>query len=388
MKIISVPLCDLHVDPKNARKHDKKNIAAIKGSLKQFGQQKPIVTTAQGKILAGNGTFAAAKELGWERIDVVYSDLDTMKQKAFALADNRSAELAEWDDAFLEETLLELSDVEFDLGDIGFDDIFVKGHIRKGSKGNIDDDEVPPVAKNLHNVARGQVWKLGDHRLMCGDSTSEDDVAKLMDGKKADMVFTDPPYGVSYQSNMRTKSEKFDVIKNDEKFIVDWLPVVKTKSTGWVFIWTTWKVLSVWLEITKDFAEISNMIVWDKGGGGIGDLEKTFSTDYEIALVFHRGAKITGKRLGSVWSINKDASSEYVHPTQKPVALAEMAIENCTDKKSIVLDVFGGSGSTLIACEKTDRVNHSMELDEHYCSVIIERWQQFTGQEAVLVFAR
>lgn len=252
-------------------------------------------------------------------------------------------------------------------------------------QGNGDADAVPEIPKNVHNVQRGQIWQLGEHRLMCGDSTSKEDVAKLMDGQKADMVFTDPPYGVSYQSNMRTKTEKFDVLKNDEIFIDGWLPHAGTFSTGWVFIWTTWKVLQKWFDITNDFAPLTNMVVWDKGGGGIGDLEKTFSTDYEIALVFNRGAKITGKRLGSVWDIGKDAASEYLHPTQKPVALCVMALENCTHSKALVLDFFGGSGSTLIACEKTKRVNYSMELDEHYCSVIIERWQQFTGQTAALL---
>lgn len=167
-------------------------------------------------------------------------------------------------------------------------------------QGNGDADAVPEIPKNVHNVQRGQIWQLGEHRLMCGDSTSKEDVAKLMDGQKADMVFTDPPYGVSYQSNMRTKTEKFDVLKNDEIFIDGWLPHAGTFSTGWVFIWTTWKVLQKWFDITNDFAPLTNMVVWDKGGGGIGDLEKTFSTDYEIALVFNRGAKITGKRLGSV----------------------------------------------------------------------------------------
>jgi DNA modification methylase len=128
----------------------------------------------------------------------------------------------------------------------------------------------------------------------------------------------------------------------------------------------------------------SNLIVWDKGGGGIGDLSKTFSTDHEMALVFHRGSKITGKRLGSVWSIGKDASSKYLHPTQKPVGLAEMAIVNVTNEKQIVLDFFLGSGSTLIACEKNKRILFGLELSEAYCDVIINRWQNYTGKKATL----
>jgi len=127
------------------------------------------------------------------------------------------------------------------------------------------------------------------------------------------------------------------------------------------------------------------MVIWDKGGGGIGDLSKTFSTDYEIALVYNRGAEITGKRLGSVWSIGKDGASEYLHPTQKPVGLAEMAIENCTTVNANVLDLFGGSGSTMIACEKQKRHSFIMEIDPKYCDIIISRWCKYTGNKNIIL---
>jgi DNA modification methylase len=137
----------------------------------------------------------------------------------------------------------------------------------------------------------------------------------------ADMVNTDPPYGVSYQSNMRTKTSKFEVLKNDD-MILDVEPVIAACSRGWVFIWTTWKVIDKWLDNTKGLGFPTNVVIWAKGGGGIGDLKKTFSTDYEMALVFNRGAELCGKRIGSVWKIGKDGATEYAHPTQKPVALA------------------------------------------------------------------
>ena len=205
-----------------------------------------------------------------------------------------------------------------------------------------------------------------------------------MDGQKADMVFTDPPYGMSYQSNSRTKSAKFAVIKNDDKIITDWLPLATAFSSGFCFVWTTWKVLDQWLAVTKDFAPLTNMVVWDKGGGGIGDLKKTYSTDHEIALVFNRGSDLTGKRIGSVWDIGKDRAAEYVHPTQKPVALAEQALDTTTTRGNVILDFFGGSGSTLIACERQNRQARLMELDPRYCDVIVKRWQQFTGKTATL----
>ena len=216
---------------------------------------------------------------------------------------------------------------------------------------------------------------------MCGDSTDKADVDRLMDGNKADMVFTDPPYGIDYQSNMR--KQKFNTIENDDRFITKWIKFLPEISNGWVFIWTTWKVLKEWITISESIGECTNMVIWDKGGGGIGDLKKTFSTDYEIAIVFNRGAEITGKRLGSVWEINKDNPTKYKHPTQKPVDLCAMALTNCTTDYSVILDLFLGSGSTLIACEKTNRQCYGMEIDPHYCSVIIQRYKDFCGKDVV-----
>ena len=201
---------------------------------------------------------------------------------------------------------------------------------------------------------------------------------------KVDLVFTDPPYGYEYQSNMRTKSKKFDVLKNDDK-ILNFMPYIKSHCKGFVFICTTWKVLDKWLPLFNKYFDLTNMIIWDKGGGGIGDLEHTFSTDYEIILCSNNGAKITGKRIGSVWSIPKDNANDYIHATQKPTKLAATAIENTTQKNAIVLDVFGGSGSTLIACEQLNRNCYTMELDPKYCDVIIKRWENLTGEKAELI---
>jgi DNA modification methylase len=203
-----------------------------------------------------------------------------------------------------------------------------------------------------------------------------------MDGQKAEMVFTDPPYGIEYQSNRRTKSQKFDVLANDDKFL-DITPILEMFSKGWIFVWTSWKVQTKWVEMFSVFGYPTNIVIWHKPGGGIGDLKKTFSSDYETALVWHRGAELTGKRIGSVWKINKDGATTYVHTTQKPVALAEEAIDKTTNRNAIVMDLFGGSGSTLIACEKTARQCRMMELDPKYCDVIIKRWQDYTGKNAI-----
>jgi DNA modification methylase len=250
------------------------------------------------------------------------------------------------------------------------------------------DDETIKEIEVEYNVPQraklGDIWQLGNHRLMCGDSTDAETVAKLMNGKKADMVFTDPPYGYNYQSNMRVKSEKFDILMNDDK-ILDFMKPLKAVNNGFVFVCTTWKVLDKWLPLFNKYYNLTNMIIWDKGGGGIGDLKHTFLTDYEIILCSNNEREITGKRLGSVWNISKDNANEYIHATQKPVKLSATAIENTTKENEIVLDLFGGSGSTLIACEQLKRICYMMELDPKYCDVIINRWEKYTGQKAVLL---
>lgn len=381
MKIERLSIEQLKLDPNNARKHDNANLEAIAGSLTQFGQRKPIVISQDNIVVAGNGTLTAAKSLGWTEIDAVRvpADWDADRIKAFALADNRTAELAAWDQQVMASQLLELQEAGFDIEEFGFELQEPPLDIETITEDAIPDDVIA-------RAKVGDIWQLGKHKLLCGDSTDINTVAKMMGNDVASLVFTDPPYGVEYQSNMRTKTKKFDVLANDDKFL-DVTPVIDKFSKGWMFIWTSWKVQTTWIDIFADYGYPTNIIVWHKPGGGIGDLKKTFSSDYEIALVWHRGAELTGKRIGSVWTINKDASSTYLHPTQKPVALAAEAIDKTTVRDAIVLDLFGGSGSTLMACEQTNRQARLVELDPKYCDVIIQRWENLTGQKAELVNA-
>jgi DNA modification methylase len=245
----------------------------------------------------------------------------------------------------------------------------------------IVEDEVPePPADPI--TKPGDLWLLGEHRLLCGDSTKAEEVERLMAGAKAGMVYTDPPYGMSYQSNWRTKSAKFAVLENDDRVLTEWIEPAIHNSEGWVFIWTTWKVLEQWFPVVKPFGKLSNLVVWSKGGGGIGDLKKTFCTDHEIAFVFNRGAELCGKRIGSVWSFGKDAAGDYAHPTQKPVALAAEAIDKTTIKACTVYDPFLGSGTTLIAAEQLGRKCYGMEISPQYCDVIVKRWETLTGKKA------
>jgi DNA modification methylase len=367
----------------NSRTHSDDQVAQIAASIKEFGFTNPILIDDAAGIIAGHGRLMAAKRLNLTEVPTItLKGLTEAQKKAYVIADNKLALNAGWDTEALTAELKRLQELDFNLDLIGFDsDELAQLLEPEQVEGLTDEDDVPDVPETPVTV-EGDIWVLGNHRIMCGDSTSIDAVDNLMDGARADMVFTDPPYGVAYQSNMRTKTQKFDVLKNDD-VILDIAPVIEAASTGWVFVWTSWKVLTLWIEQFASLGYPTNQIIWFKGGGGIGDLKKTFSSDYETALVWNRGAELTGKRIGSVWKVGKDSASEYAHPTQKPVALAEEAIDKTTRVGYKILDLFGGSGSTLIACEKTNRNCYMMELDPKYCDVIIKRWQDYTGKKAV-----
>jgi DNA modification methylase len=380
-KIMAVD--DLTPYANNSRTHSDDQIAEVARSISEFGFTNPILIDEAGGIIAGHGRLLAAKQVGMDEVPTItLHGLTPEQAKAYVIADNQLALNSGWDLDMLKVEIEALQELDFDIDLLGFDDEFLDDLLGLDIDEGLTDEDACPELPETPVTVLGDVWVLGNHRLMCGDSTSIDAVDKLMDGKKADMVHTDPPYGVSYQSNMRTKSDKFDKLANDDVFL-DIAPVIEACSTGWVFVWTSWKVLTTWIDMFEGFGYPTNQVIWFKGGGGIGDLKKTFSSDYETALVWHRGAELTGKRIGSVWKVDKDAASSYVHPTQKPVALPEEAIDKTTRSKDIVLDLFGGSGSTLIACEKTSRYARLMELDEKYCDVIITRWQDFTGKVAV-----
>ncbi len=367
----------------NSRTHSDEQIDKIVRSIEEFGFTNPLLIDENNTIIAGHGRLDAAVRIGIEQVPCVVLDgLSDVQKAALVIADNKIALDAGWDrDILLSQfDFLKESDYDLTLTGFGLEELceFMPDELPEAFCG---EDECPDVPDEPITQL-GDIWLLGKHRLMCGDSTSIDTVDKLMNGVKADMVFTDPPYGVNYQSNMRTKSKKFEVLKNDDVFI-DFMPIVEMSSTGWVFVWTSWKVQNKWIELFNSFGYPSNMIVWHKPGGGIGDLKKTFSSDYELGLVWNRGASLCGKRIGSVWTINKDGSTEYKHPTQKPVELATEALDKCTKINANVLDLFGGSGTTLISCEKLKRKCFMMELDPKYCDVIIQRYENYTGKKAI-----
>jgi DNA modification methylase len=361
--------------PKNPRLIKSEKFEKLKKSIEDnpemLGMREVLVYPLDAKfvIIGGNMRYQACKELGFTEVPCKVLDKETTAEqlRAITIKDNVGFGEHDWDLLANEWEAEELE--EWGLQVPSFE---AEEQILEAEE---DDFEVPDGGIET-DIVLGDLFEIGEHRLLCGDSTDSDAVARLMDGQKADMVFTDPPYGVSYQSNMRTKTEKFDVLENDNVFTTEWINNLPLFSKGFVFVWTSWKVLKQWIEFCEPIGELSNIIVWDKGGGGIGDLKKTFSTDFEVALVYHRGAEIKGKRLGSVWSIGKDVSTKYLHPTQKPIELAAMAIENITNQNELVLDLFLGSGSTMVASHQLKRKCYGMELDPKYCQVIIDRMKK------------
>ena len=359
----------IKTNPKNPRLIKDDKFKKLVKSIQEFPQMlelRPIVVDENNIILGGNMRYKACIEAGLKEIYILKAeDLTEQQKDEFIVKDNVGFGEWDWDILANEWNTDKLQDWGLDLPlDVSVQEL----------EAEEDDYEIPNEINT--DIVLGDLFEIGEHRLLCGDSTDSDQVAKLMNGEKADMVFTDPPYGVSYQSNMRTKSEKFDILENDNIFITEWINNLPLFSKGFVFVWTSWKVLKQWIEFCEPIGELSNIIIWNKGGGGMGDLKKTFLTDFEVALVYNRDAEIKGKRLGSVWNVGKDGSSTYLHPTQKPVELSAMAIENVSIKNNLVLDLFLGSGSTMVASQQLKRKCYGMELDPKYCQVIIDRMKK------------
>ena len=375
LRIENVSIASLSFDSTNARKHDAKNLRAIEGSLSKFGQRKPIVVTGGNVVVAGNGTLEAAKNLGWSQIDIVRIPFDWTPEmvKAYALADNRTAELAEWDAKILADQLIELDAEGWDVAEFGFEPI--------NPPVDLDDDEPLSFDEVEPKVKLGELWQLGNHRLLCGDSTDEKSVAYLMNNELADLVFTDPPYNTRMAQG-RTSSN-WDIINNDnltdkdfEKFCSSFISNLYkfSKTDGHKYICMGWSAYHI---IFPLLPKVKNCIVWVKNNFGLGH---GYRPQHEFILF--DGGNIDANDQSNVWYCKKDNASDYRHPTQKPIELSGIAIKNSSKTNEIVLDIFGGSGSTLIACEKLNRKCRMIELDPKYCDVIIDRWERLTGKTA------
>lgn len=489
MKIERIKLTDLRPDEQNARKHDQANLKAIAGSLDQFGQRKPIVITQDNRVVAGNGTLTAAKLLDWKEIDCVRVPTDwTADQiKAYALADNRTAELAEWDVQVLQVQLEELTAAGFDVEEFGFD-VFAPIEEPK----EIEETEIPELAPK--RVARGDVWKLGNHRVMCGDSTDPLDVVKLTNGEIAQLLHADPPYGMGKEgdgvANDNLYKEKLD------KFQMDWWyafrPHLADNASAYIWgnapdLWRLWYVGG--LKDSEDLV-FRNQILWEQEGVSWGkdgmsnlrqyanmgehclffmlgeqgfnnnsdnywdgweplrlyllqeteamnwskrDLDritnsqmsghwitksqwgliteekykliqeaasgKAFLKDYdelkkdydELKKEFYATRAYfdsSHDQMSDLWRFNRVKGQErHGHATPKPVEMMARVMRSSLPQNGLCFEPFGGSGATLIGAEQTNRRCYTMELNPEYCDVIIQRWENLTGQKAELVNA-
>lgn len=370
-----VPISELKPHPKNRNSHPEEQIARLARIFEYQGIRHPIkVSNLSGLITAGHGRLSAARKLRMTEFPVDYQDYESDEQEYADLqADNAIALWSELDFSAINADLVDLGP-DFDIDLLG-----IKGfEIDVADKEpGCDEDEVPEHVEP--KTKRGDIYQLGRHRLMCGDSTSIDDVERLMAGEKADMVFTDPPYNVAFNG----RSGKHDVIKNDdlpeeefEQFIDEVCQIIAAVNAPAHYIWCNWKFYG----ILQGKLPYRACIVWAKNVFGLGN---GYRHQHEFCL-FNGTIDEHIKNESDLWQIQKDAN--YVHPTQKPVALAERALGNHSQAANII-DLFGGSGSTLIACEKTNRRCFMMELDPHYCDVIVARWEKFTGQKAELLTA-
>lgn len=357
MNVELVLIDDLELDPNNARRHSKKNLDAIAGSLREFGQRKPIVVW-RNRVVAGNGTLVAARSLGWREISVARcpDDWDEVQVKAFALADNRSAELAEWDEQVLTEQLRELELAEFDVEAIGFE-VTVEPE-------PIVEDDLPEVVDT--RVQLGQVWQLGRHRLVCGDSNEAKSLNKLLQGKKLDAIIQDPPYGVLDVQWDRPLSQQD-------------LDTALASTDGPIFMFNATKP-KLFQDILSLEPQVDRILVWRMTAGitGKGGMFWT----WQPVFVWNANRKMIG--WDSIEFESAAPSRTGEHLTQKPIGLIAKYISNIPNALTIG-DFFGGSGTTLLACEQTGRTCFMMELDPKYCDVIIARWEKLTGATAVLV---
>lgn len=379
----------------NAKIHGDDQITRIASSIREFGFLNPVLIDRDFNIIAGHGRVLASKKLGLTEIPCLFVEgLTEAQRKAYVLADNKLGELAEWDMELVNLELEALEDMDFDISLTGFD-LF-----EDEEEQDVEEDEIP---ENVETKCKpGDIWKLGDHRLICGDSTNLSVIEKLMSGALADMVFTDPPYGVSYTGGMKIedghiKGNGKKEIKNDSldydgfySFLYDAFLNIKTasKNKSAIYVFYTHSRSREFLNAFYDAGlKQRSIIIWHKTSGGFGDFMAQYMNAYEPCIYGSNGETVNwygATNEKTVWDIDKEKKCD-LHPTMKPLELVARAIKNSSKTWDSVLDIFGGSGSTLIACEQLKRKCYTVELDPHYCDVIIQRWENLTGQIAELV---
>jgi len=389
-----IPVDSLIPYASNARTHSDEQVAQIAASIRAFGFTNPLLVDSDNGLIAGHGRLLAARKLGMEEVPAIVLDyLSEAQKRALVIADNKLALNAGWDDELLRVEFDGLAELGFDLDLTGFSLDEINALTPEVLNPGLTDEDAVPGPPETPITVLGDIWVLGRHRLMCGDSTAIDAVESLMDGQSADMVFTDPPYGMSYGGGRARGENSLKVhgmIAGDDLSGNDLLQMVSdsvgnavtlAKSGAASYVCFTWRTYAEFHSaLVSVGVEPKACIVWDKKSIGLGN--SNYRPQHEF--IFYGGGQWYGdKGQSDVWYMSRGATGDYVHPTQKPVELIERALTNSSKPGDVIHDCFGGSGSTLIACEKIGRRAHLMELDPKYCDVIIKRWQDFTGMQAV-----
>lgn len=375
----------------NSRTHSEAQIAQIAASIKEFGWTNPILIDGDNTIIAGHGRLLAARKLGMEEVPIICLDhLTKAQQRALVIADNQLALNAGWDMDMLSAEIESLKLEDFDLGLLGFDDAFLDDLLENEPTDGLTDEDAVPEAPEQPKTVLGDVWVLGNHRLMCGDSTSVDAMQKLTEGRLVDMWLTDPPYNVAYEG----KTKDALTIQNDSmsddnfrQFLCDaYTAADAVMKPGAVFyIWHADSEGYNFRGAAKDTGwQVRQCLIWKKSVMVMG--RQDYHWRHEPCLYgWKDGAAhlwASDRKQTTILEFDKP-SRNGDHPTMKPVELFEYQMLNNTKGADIVLDSFGGSGTTMIAAEKHGRYARLMELDPKYCDVIIKRWQEFTGQKAI-----
>lgn len=380
---------------RNSRTHSKDQVAQIAASIREFGWTNPILVDGDGTIIAGHGRVMAARKLGETQVPcIALGHLTEAQKRAYVIADNQLALNAGWDAEMLKVEIAELVDADFDLGLLGFDDAMLAGLTGVETEGLTDPDDVPepPV---VPVTVLGDVWVMGRHRIICGSSTEVDTVAKLLLDVKPHLMVTDPPYGVEYSADWRNKALRADgpasngraigTVLNDDK--ADWREAWALFPGDVAYVWHAGNMAHVVAEslLACDFG-IRAQIIWAKSQFviGRGDYHPQHEPCWYAVKKNRKGHYDGGRKQSTIWEIDKPRKSETGHSTQKPIECMKRPIENNSSPGQAIYEPFSGSGTTIIAGEMTGRHIYAVELNPAYVDVAVKRWQDFTGQQAIL----
>jgi DNA modification methylase len=388
------PLGELIPYARNPRTHSDAQVAQIAASIREFGWTNPVLVDGENGIIAGHGRVLAARKLGLERVpSIELGHMSEAQKRAYVLADNQLALNAGWDEELLRLELADLSEIGFDLGLIGFAEGELERLLAPDGKIGLTEDDDAPELPGQAVTQPGDLWIMREHRLLCGDATVLVDVERLLEGQLADMTFTDPPYNVDYGSSAKDKlrGNKRKILNDNlgsgfEAFLQDACANILSVTKGAVYVCMSSSELhTLQRAFTAAGGRWSTFVIWAKHAFTLGRAD--YQRQYEPILygwpAGHDRYWCGARDQGDVWFVDKPARND-LHPTMKPVALVERAIRNSSKSRDIVVDPFGGSGSTLIACEKAGRQARLVELDPRYCDVIVRRWQAWTGEIATL----